>query len=65
MLRKWCCDSSLSTSLLDPKDETNVNSNSTWTKDLAAEYDLCIIFPAVNGEFTEKGNVRFILCLYF
>ncbi|KAJ1416345.1 hypothetical protein B484DRAFT_156051 [Ochromonadaceae sp. CCMP2298] len=33
-----------------------LGADSVWEKDFAAGYDMCIVFPAVDGEFTEVGN---------
>lgn len=30
--------------------------SSTWERDLADDYDFCIVFPATDGEFSEKGK---------
>lgn len=34
----------------------STDRNSTFIRDLAAEYDFCIILPAKNGEPTDKGK---------
>ena len=39
------------TSFADPR----FSHTTTWSKDLAGEYDFCIVFPADKGEFTKKG----------
>jgi hypothetical protein len=41
----------------DPEhDERILHYESDWVKDFAGGYDFCMVFPAVNGGFSEKGN---------
>jgi hypothetical protein len=42
--------------LLDKEDKVKSRFATTWKKDFAGEYDFCIVFPAVNGDFTKKGS---------
>lgn len=40
----------------EPSRQSSVAEESTWIRDKASEYDFCIVFPAKDGEFTEKGR---------
>ncbi len=31
------------------------SKNTNWVRDLASDYDYCVVFPAEKGEFTQKG----------
>jgi hypothetical protein len=35
--------------------DSKVSTTSNWVRDLASDYDYCIVFPANKGEFTERG----------
>ncbi len=37
-------------------DSTAVEEGIQWVRDMAGEYDFCIVFPAENGDFTKKGT---------
>jgi hypothetical protein len=32
-----------------------------WKKDLASDYEFCIVFPADEGKFTTKGSVSILM----
>lgn len=36
--------------------ESSIERNSTFVRDLAADYDFCIVLPAVKGEISDRGK---------
>ena len=38
--------------------DEDLGFESDWVKDFAGEYDFCMVFPVVNGGFSEKGRLH-------